>query len=213
MNRQSQVERLAVIDFDGTLVQGDSILHWLKRERLWRYPSVLWWGGLLALARQILSPKSQLPWRSKFKRALLERIQTLPESSWQIQVAEFRSRLFPSVLRHIHTQNFSRLVVASASLQPFIEDVLDGVLPPHSVVACNWPVPGEPFTTCWGREKVRRLRALGILPHQHMVLYTDSPDDSPLMAEASGGIVMVRNSHLTESFTLKSAIPDPVPGN
>jgi phosphoserine phosphatase len=189
---------MAVVDFDGTLVDGDSLRDLMRAESLWRDLRLGLLGALLLLLTRILPPRYQLRWRSRFKRRLLELMARVPTERFQAHVELYRRRLNTSVIRAIERGGYERIVVVSASLEGFIHAVLEGVLKADAVIACAYPKEGQPFVTCWHAEKVRRLEGAGFLPHVNMHLYTDSMDDLPLVEYASR-VFWVKRGRLHET--------------
>ncbi len=173
--------RVALIDFDETLLSIDSLKYILKVEG-WHFNfEVLTKGILLAIVLKLKLKFCEIKVRSAFKKKVLELYAKLPLEKKEMYIAYFRSELNHSVIEFIKKQNYDQKIIVSASESGLIQAVLRGVLDWNQVVANHLSNSREPFRTCWGKEKLERIKNAPFFKNSFLELYTDSKDDLPLM--------------------------------
>lgn len=189
---------LAVFDFDGTLLQGDTL--WIL-HRLLRHP----WGRALDLLHLLpLALAWKLGWRSTawFKertlRRLLQPLAQHPDPSGllaQVLPASLMAALRPEALRRLehHRRLGHRLLIVSASPRPLLQPLADRLGVELIATEISDPLPGSPAdplrlisANCKGPEKVRRLQTAIGQPLQAFSVhaYGDSIGDRELLQAA-----------------------------
>ena len=188
------MSRLCLADFDDTLILTDSLKTVMSSEHWLCSPSLFAAGGKLFFCRALHKGESGA--RDSFKRGMLKRYDKLSEEAVAAYVAKFKSLLNTAVIDHIKSENYDRIIVISASEEQLIRSVLEGVFDNFEVIA-NRVDAGEDFKTCYGAEKVRRLREyLPDLSDCDITVYTDSMSDKPIM-ELAGRSYLVKGESLT----------------
>lgn len=171
------MKKLAVVDFDGTLIKTDSFCYMMAHELWFLDPLVLWLSFRLVFC--IIFGRDGTRTRNMLKKTLLDKYGRLSFDRVHLYVGKLRKRVDLALIKDISESGFDRIVVASASEEKLITCVLGGLLPQFEVVANKCP-PGKDFRTCYGAEKVRRLREyLGSSfdNEYDVTLYTDSRSD------------------------------------
>ncbi len=174
------LKRIALVDFDHTLIDLDSLVFILKKER-WMFDGYILLFGLMIVLTKFSKPSMRLAARSRFKRRLLHLTKMLPPDSISHYVKHFQSKRFDAVLSHIKDQAYDEVCVISAGERHLIQMTLEDAMPVDAIIANDWDAL-DPFVTCFGEEKKRRI--LQTYGNQHdlcFTVYTDSFDDLPMM--------------------------------
>ncbi len=176
------MQKIALVDFDHTLVRIDTLEYILKNERWWLNPIMIFWGAVLFVYLKVLnvSRSKQLYIRSQFKKELLDTFSKQNESWLEKYVEYFKTKIHTPLIEHIGGQQYDSIIVVSASESNLIELVLKDILPVDVIIG-NDSNNLSTFTTCWYSEKVRRLQEKVDLSNAHISVYTDSYDDTPLI--------------------------------
>lgn len=184
---------IAVFDFDGTIVSGDTMvgLLWaLSARSLLRRASMfvlcVLMAPWLAVSRLRRMPLSGLLWiatvgaREGFESALDVYCQQVVAGSSAI-------RVFPAAKRalHAHFARGERVVILSGAPAPLVARVMDRVAPNAcTIVASELSVARGGvvlLSHCTGKSKLRCADAAG-LPPAYGIGYGDSVHDLPLLA-------------------------------
>ena len=198
------MQKIAVADFDRTILNVDSLKHILIKEKLYLDP-VLFALGVLLLANIALKRKrqKQLGARNLFKKRLLLLINRLDKLKFDKYVEYFKNHLNHDLLRTLN-ENYPKIFIVSASEETLIESVIAGQLNTFTVIANNMKRL-ENFETCWGINKVRFLqqKAGGVISSGFDV-FTDSLDDGPLIMKSNRAF-LVNNTEVKkiDKSTLK----------
>jgi phosphoserine phosphatase len=178
------MQNIAVVDFDRTILNVDSLKCILIKEKLYLDP-VLFAFGVLLLANIAFKRKKQkqLSVRNLFKKRLLLLINRLDKRKFDKYVEYFKNHLNLDLLR-ILNENYPKIFIVSASETTLIENIIAGQLNTFTVIANNMKRL-ENFETCWGINKVRFLqqKAGGEISSGFDV-FTDSLDDGPLIMKS-----------------------------
>lgn len=178
------MQNIAVVDFDRTILNVDSLKYILIKEKLYLDP-VLFASGVLLFANIAFKRKrqKQLVVRNLFKKRLLLLINRLDKRKFDKYVEYFKNHLNHDLLR-ILNENYPKIFIVSASEETFIENVIAGQLNTFTVVANNMQHL-ENFETCWGINKVRFLQQkAGDEISSGFDVFTDSLDDGPLIMKS-----------------------------
>jgi HAD superfamily phosphoserine phosphatase-like hydrolase len=186
----------ALFDFDGTLIDGDSILHWLRfyyRRRPWRrvFQIANFLGLFLYLARAVNSHtlKRVFLWPMSFEApAELDAL----ASAFVREDLAFRFRR--PLLERLWAHHFlgHKVVVISASGTFYLRHI-QAVLPPCQVLGSElewgqgpWRFPVYRDGNLRGENKIRRLTALGLgQSGASAFAYSDHHHDMPLLRFAA----------------------------
>lgn len=179
--------RTAVVDFDETLIDLDSFSYMMRREKWFCRPAVTWAGVGLSLS--LVTHRREGEARSRFKEKLLGLYGEMEERKKQDYIRVFRGHLNRPLLDCIQKDHYDEIVILSASEEGLIARVLEGELSCTAVIANS--LERRPFTTCWGPEKVRRLKEWmdenpvpGCSAGESgrlLTSYSDSDSDAPLL--------------------------------
>ncbi|MBR5420640.1 MAG: haloacid dehalogenase-like hydrolase [Lachnospiraceae bacterium] len=184
-------ERLCLLDFDDTLIAGDSLKLIMKREGWLFSPSLFLAGVGIAVCR--LFRRDELKARSRFKYLLLKKYGKLSEEKKNGYIRMLRERIRPELVSAVKDGKYDRVVVLSASEEALIREVMDGVLSLDEIIASHIGAEQGPedFRTCYGGEKRRRLKeAIPDYADCDICVYTDSYSDQPLI-ELAGEAFLV----------------------
>lgn len=180
MSSRAERPRIALVDFDRTLVRVDSLAYIFRQEKWYLQPKLAFLGLLVALV-QVLPGSLQIDSRSLFKKALFKQLQKLPKATFRDYVTFFRSQINTVLVSWLKQKGYKQIIVLSASDKTLIEQTLKGSLRSSAILA-NRKEDLTSFRTFWHREKVIQLqRTLGDLNRYALELYTDSYADLPLM--------------------------------
>lgn len=182
--------RLAIFDFDGTMVKGDSIVSYIAFARKKGYLnladllSVLWATVSYAL-RLVPIQKSKSASLRFLKRVTKEQKQDLAEEFIHTRVMP---RLYPRAFKKIimHEGQGDIVLIVSASPAVYMHG-LANFLPVHAVLASPTEDDGTVRINCRGEQKVLRvkqwLKDNGIEPDwKNSYSYGDSLSDAQVMA-------------------------------
>lgn len=180
---------LALFDFDGTLIRGDSILAYLRHARRLR---------ALSFRESFRLGLKALPWLMKKKpdetlkaEALAFSLRLSPERRYALNrsFAEecLLPRVFPAGKRCLeqHRQAGRLVVLVSASTDNYMAFVAQG-LGADALLCTPLHADGSVGPNCKGQEKVRRIEAYlaegGITPDwDASYAYGDSASDLPML--------------------------------
>ena len=174
------LKKLAVVDFDKTLIKTDSFIYMMMRERWFLDPAVFVLCARLFLLTLLRSDAPEV--RDRLKYRLLKKYSLLSFKKRMFYIETFKRKIDWSVADSITKGAYDRVVVASASEEKLICSVLSGVFSSCEVVASRI-VQGEAFKTCYGKEKYRRLKEYlgeGFDMEYEVTLYTDSRSDADM---------------------------------
>ena len=183
----------AFFDFDGTLIEGDSILFWLRfyyrRRPGRRIFQLANWLGLLLFASRLISShtlKRIHLWPMSF-----EKPEALDALAADFVCQDLASRFYGPVLEQLqkHHEDGDQVIVISASATFYLRYLKD-LLPPASILVgteMEWHegflgLPVYRGGNLRGENKVRRLEAMGI-PSKGLGshAYSDHHHDIPLL--------------------------------
>lgn len=183
----------AFFDFDGTLIEGDSILFWHRHyyaRRPWMRPFQLaGWAGLLLLGARLIDShflKRLYLWPLAF-----EKPETLDALAREFVLGDLAHRFHGPVLARLwaHHRLGHRVVVISASGTFYLRHLAE-LLPPGTVILgteMTWRggllrLPGYRGGNLRGANKIRRLRDLGYSGDgKGGFAYSDHHHDIPLL--------------------------------
>jgi decaprenyl-phosphate phosphoribosyltransferase len=175
------MQKVALVDFDKTLIGSDSLYFIFKKERFYLKPKLLF-SGLTAVLSLGLPKSYQIPFRSRFKKGLLEELKTLSKKRMAEYIQVFRTQLDKKIIGQVKAEQCEKVIVISGSEETIIRNTLSGMMVFDLIIANSMEKgSGGGFKTCWGQEKLERLKKeLGDLKNYEFVLFTDSDDDRPL---------------------------------
>jgi len=188
------MEKIAVFDFDETIINTDSLYAFL----IFNYGPFKFLSGVALLSPVFISYKLGLITNSRAKEILLSfffRNTTLDYFNEKCRKfhARMQKRLNKKILEKInfHVEKKNRVIIATASIENWVQPFADS-LGIKEVIATKLEFKDNKFTgrldgkNCYGKEKLRRLRQhLGGFQGKHIILYTDGKGDKPLMKEFS----------------------------
>ncbi len=192
------MKKLALVDFDNTLVMCDTLGHILKEEKYYLDVRLLSLGVGVLVSRILYRSRrdKQILFRSKFKEAFLSKFCRMTDEKLQMYVDYFKSKVNVKLLDYLDKIGYDKIMVVSGSEEMLIKRILDGILSVDAVVANSCADIGRDFMTCWNINKVVRLRKIIDLERFDCIhLYTDSYDDLPLM-EIANETYMVRGEEV-----------------
>lgn len=187
------IQLTAIVDFDETLLLRDSLLHIITRERLYLQPKIFFLGGILFTAKYLLPREKQVPFRTRFKhavlRALIARGQDQIIKKYTHQLAPLLNR---DLLDHLK-KNYTKVLIFSAAWEPFIAQYLRQNAPElvDGIYATEFSDAISEFSICWYTQKLKGLDELKVGPFD---LFTDSLDDAPLIARATKSFLVKGNA-------------------
>lgn len=191
-------ETVCITDFDGVLINKDSLLYILIKERLFLVPDIFA-KGIIVFLLKALPYRHQLQVRSLFKRALLREIKKISQQEMKNYIKLFRSQINKDILESMR-KKYRRVIIVSASEENIIKAVIKDYLKVDKVISNNIEEAGAPFETCWNSNKLKRLtNYLGRIEKYHLELYTDSFEDKPLM-DISNKVFIVKSGKVEEYF-------------
>lgn len=176
--------KIAVVDFDQTLLQKDSLAEIIWQERLYLTPTIFFAGLTLFFGRFIFSRSRQIPLRKRFKSAVFRTIfQTGATHELINRYAEQLKKHLNEPLIQLLNTTYEHIYIVSASWDRLIVATLAAHDPPlrWQVVATGAAEDGTVRVVCWYTQKVERLAELGITSFD---VFTDSFDDLPLIERA-----------------------------
>ncbi len=171
---------MVVADFDDTLISVDSLCAIMKKNHWYLDPAMIRAGAGIVFSKA--SGGNGLRARSRFKWLMLRRYHALPEEEKDAWTVYFRQRFNTGVLGQIRALAPEKVIIASASDVDLIRRVLDGVLSVDDVIASVFSEDESSFQTCYGQWKADRFAERH--PERtgyHVVVFTDSESDRPLM--------------------------------
>lgn len=124
---------MVLADFDDTLINCDSMVTILKKEK-WYLNCRIICAGLGIIAAK-LTKGDVLKNRSQLKYLMLEKFDGLSEDKIDEYVKYFASRINRNVIDKINSLSPDKIVIASASSKELIVKVLEGVLRVDVVIA------------------------------------------------------------------------------
>lgn len=182
---------MILADFDDTLIKTDSFAGMMKKEKWYLNPAILKAGVFLAFAKVL--KKNEIPARNRMKYLLLQKYMELPVEKKNTYAEWFRSQINHEVIQEINQCPHDLLVIISASEAGLIRNVLSDVLACDMIIANELGSDSVSFRTCYGEEKVRRLKDCFPEPEKYdIIVWTDSESDRPIMN-------LAREVHLVRS--------------
>ena len=185
----SRPAALAVYDFDGTMIRGDSIVAYLRyahARRRMGFPALLraGWAGLVS-RMGVLSAGEAKRRALSFRDRLTEEERCALDTAFAITL---RDSIRPAALRQMAQDHAAgrKIVLLSASTDNYMLPL--AALLKVDALICT-PAGLLPEGNCRGAEKVRRLEAWlaekGLTPDRPTtVAYGDSRSDAPVRARA-----------------------------
>jgi phosphatidylglycerophosphatase C len=184
---------VAVFDFDGTIIRGDSTTAFCRAE----FPGRML-PAMVRAAPRLAGHALGLVDRQRLKEAVLTAVLGgREEPEVRARAAGWAARCLPGMVRPAalerlrwHRSRGHRVVIASASLELLLEPWapaagVDDVLATRLAVAGGRLTGRLDGPNCYGPEKVVRLRALlGDLDGVELYAYGDSRGDRELLAVA-----------------------------
>ena len=171
--------KVAIVDFDETLITLDSLVYIMKKEKWYLRPDFLFLGGLIAFL-SLFSKKTALKFRSALKKRILKKAKALSDTKKQKYIDIFKKAINTEVLEHIKSGGYDEVTIASAGERHIIDAVISGILPIALNISNNWDRLDD-FETCYGTEKLSRVLAAYDAKSPDYYVYTDSMSDKPLM--------------------------------
>ena len=171
---------MVVADFDDTLITVDSLCAMMKKRHWYLDPAMIRAGAGIVFAKA--SGGNELRARSRFKWLMLRRYHALPDEEKRDWITYVRQRFTTGVLGQIRDLAPEKVIIASASDADLIRRVLDGVLSADDIIASVFTEDESSFQTCYGQWKADRFAERH--PERtgyHVVVFTDSESDRPLM--------------------------------
>lgn len=176
--------KICVVDFDKTLLDTDSTVFILKKERLFLHPEILFWGTALYSLRRILPYEKQDYIRRHLKFAILRRLAGQREEILRKYSALLKPFLNIDLVGFL-TQNYEKIYVVSSAWQPLVVAVLrEAGIKDWPVVATVYVPDFHNFRTCWYARKIDAVKNIG-LGAGGFDLFTDSHEDMPLSRMAN----------------------------
>lgn len=189
------MERIALFDFDGTLLPGDSIVHLIrfaarkKRIRLIRLFSGVFFGILfkLHIADETTSKNAALRFLEEMSRE--ERDQLL-EHFVQEKLIPLFYRDGLACIRDLHEKG-NQIWLVSASTDHYMP-MIAAYIGADQLLCTQTDQSGRILQNCKGQEKVRRIQeALSSLPGAVITeAYADSKSDLPMLMLAEKAIAV-----------------------
>ncbi|MBT8185485.1 MAG: haloacid dehalogenase-like hydrolase [Eudoraea sp.] len=188
----SRKKELYLFDFDGTITQSDSLLHFLafSRSRLQLF------GGYLFILPYVLLMKLKLYSNEKaktklfsyhFKGMSIEEFDRLCHAYGKNELPKIIKTSFLDYLKALKQENKDRtIVVVSASFRNYLKYWSDGMgfdLLCTELEVKNKTLTGK-FATknCYGMEKVKRINAIYDLSEYHEInVFGDSRGDKEML--------------------------------
>lgn len=193
--KQKKGNKLCILDFDGTLVDIDTIRHMMINELWFLIPNVVFCVFAICIGK-LLCNRLEYKFRSLLKLILLKKILRLDPCKYQRYIEYFREKLNHEVLHTIIKNRYDYIVIISASETDIIKKTLNGFLTFDLIIANDMREISNKYRTCWKNEKVERLRrAIPDFMSYNIDLFTDSNDDKPLMA-ISGKIYIINKGKI-----------------
>lgn len=183
--------KICVVDFDETLLEIDSVAYILTKERLFLYPKVLFWGGILFLFKPLLSKSRQIYLRRKLKFSIMNAIDSIGLEKVFNKYAKLLSQYLNDKLADFLLANYDRIYVVSSSFQDLIQMILkEGNMKNLQVFGTVFTPEFKDFSICWNVNKIDVIEKNNI---KNFDLYTDSYDDKPLMARAKNTFLVKKS--------------------
>ena len=211
---EQRMQRVAVFDFDGTIIYGDSVVDMLKkgyREKLVSLPQLLCTAGAGALYHiGLISPITS-------KRSAHRFLSKLPQEKRDAFLQKFAKSLYdrarPEALQQIrkHQENGEHVILCSASGDCYMQYVAP-LLQVNALLCTPCDENGLPCgTNCRGEEKVRRVNNY-LAEHdlQNATLtagYGDTVGDAPILKKCQTPVLVRPRKKL------KKLLPDAAVAN
>jgi len=204
MRETAAVKTIALVDFDGTLIFADSLSYIFINEK-WYFDWKLFVFGIALFAVKLLFKdiNRQIPIRSIFKKRLLEKIGAQPAIIDKYSTV-FKPKINYKLIDFINSQNYDSIIIASASDENLIKNLIGGLLKLDAVLSNNYKnierdiSKDRNFETCWHSVKLNKIQKyFGDLRGIKFHLYTDSYDDAPLM-RISEKIYFIQKGEINE---------------
>jgi HAD superfamily hydrolase (TIGR01490 family) len=181
---------LAIFDFDGTMIKGDSIVPYvqfaLQKGKL-SLPDALRAGlySLLGISRLVSAEKGKSGVLRFLRHMSMEEQQAFNDAFLKERILP---RLFPRAVKRLlhHRAQNDIILLVSASPDCYMRK-LASFLPVHDILASRTSPEGVVSSNCKGEEKVRRVRAWAEQNHFDIdwaasFAYGDNASDIPVMS-------------------------------
>lgn len=181
---------IAIFDFDGTMIKGDSIVPYLQYA--FQKGKLSLAGALRVLPSSLLGVMGLIS-AEKGKTAALRFLKNMSKKEQQAFNASFLQerilpRVFPQATKRLlyHRAQEHIILLVSASPACYMQQLKD-FLPVHDVLASPTSVEGVVSNNCKGEEKVRRVQQWAKENNMHIdwqggSAYGDSLSDAPVMS-------------------------------
>lgn len=183
------MNRLVVVDLDGTLIPGNSFHAWLRYLGRWALVT-----GRLRLAARLAHVCLRRARRSITHHELKYRVLVLSESVPEPVIDRFARRLAESILTTVSravtdaARDGLTVVLATAAPQMYLGALARAI---GATTAIGTPPPGPgPWRECIGAEKVDRVLAMFEPGTEIAVAFTDHLDDLPLVRRATRSVIV-----------------------
>lgn len=188
--------KLVLADFDETIIDCDSLVTIMKKEKWFLDMSLVFAGVGIVFAK--IFKGDVLKKRSAFKYIMMCKYGKMSEKDLEKYVDYFKSHINKEVINKIQQINADKIVIASASASSLISSVMDGVIKVDKIIAneeCNNP---KDFKTCYGQEKADRVcKELGDYEKYDIFVFSDSMSDRPIF-ELGKYNYLVKGGHLSQ---------------
>lgn len=193
------MNRLVVVDLDGTLIPGNSFHAWLRYLGRWALIT-----GRLGLAARLALVCLHRARRSITHRELKYRVLVLSESVPEPVIDRFAHRLAESIRTTVSravrdaAHDDLTVVLATAAPQMYLGALANAI---GAATTIGTPPPGPgPWRECIGAEKVERVLAMFEPGAEIAVAFTDHLDDLPLVRRATRSVIVNPDSDSWKVF-------------
>ena len=187
---------LVLADFDETIIDCDSLVTIMKREKWFFDISLIWAGIGIACAKVFKGDVYKK--RSAFKYIMMQKYNKLYDASVDKYIEYFKNHLNSEVLSKIRELDADRIVIASASAESLICRVLEGVLNVDTVIANVMSDNKKEFKTCYGQQKADRVcQQISDYKDCEIYVFSDSMSDKPIF-DLGKVKYLVKDGHLSE---------------
>lgn len=190
------VSKLVLADFDETIIDCDSLVTIMKKEK-WFWDFSLIVAGISIIFAKIFKG-DVFSKRSAFKYIMMQKYEKLPAATVDKYISYFKNHLNNEVLDKIQEIGADRIVIASASVQSLISGVLDGVLEADTIIANVLDGERRNFKTCYGQNKADRVcQKVPDYKDYEIYVFSDSMSDKPIF-DLGNNKYLVKEGHLSQ---------------
>lgn len=193
---EKQVSKLVLADFDETIIDCDSLVTIMKKEK-WFLDISLIWAGIGIVCAKVFKGDVYKK-RSAFKYIMMQKYNKLSDVSVDKYTEYFKNHLNSEVLTKIQEIDADKIVIASASAESLIRKVLEGVLNVDIVIANVMSDNKKEFKTCYGQQKADRVcQQIPDYKDYEMYVFSDSMSDKPIF-DLGKIKYLVKDGHLSQ---------------